>query len=186
MKAILILLCSITLTAAHLQAQSMYFTRNGKVSFFSKTPMENIDAVNNEVFSVIDFQKGEIAFAILIKSFRFERALMEEHFNENYMESTKFPKATFNGKINNTDKINLKQNGTYPVQITGDMTIHGVTKKITAEGKMTIDDNGISALSNFLLKVKDFDIAIPSLVAEKIADTVEVTVDCQYKPKESK
>lgn len=186
MKAILILLFSVTLTATQLHAQSMYFTRNGKVNFFSKTPMENIDAVNNEVFSVIDFQKGEIAFAILIKSFRFERALMEEHFNENYMESTKWPKATFNGKIDNLNQVNLKQNGTYPVQITGDVTIHGVTKKITADGKITISDNGISALSNFSLRVKDFDIAIPSLVAEKIADTIEVTVDCQYKPKEGK
>lgn len=186
MKAIFILLISIFLMGDFLHAQSLYFTRNGKVSFFSKTPMENIDAVNNEVFSVVDFQKGEIAFAILIKSFRFEKALMEEHFNENYLESTKFPKATFNGKINNTNQINLKQNGVYQVQITGNMTIHGITKNITTEGQMTIADDGITAISNFKLKVKDFDIIIPGLVADKIADTIDVTVDCLYKPKESK
>jgi len=161
-------------------AQSLYFTRNGKVNFFSKTSMENIDAVNNEVFSVIDMQKGEIAFAILIKSFRFEKALMEEHFNENYMESTKFPKATFNGKIVDFSKVQLNKDGVYPVEVSGDLTIHGVTKKISTEGRIKVVSGSISSQSNFILRVKDYNISIPSLVADKIAETIEVTVECNY------
>lgn len=163
--------------------QEMYFTRNGKVSFFSKTPMENIDAVNNEVFSVMNLSKGEIAFAILVKSFRFEKALMEEHFNENYMESTKFPKATFNGKIEQAEKLSLNKAGQYPVHVSGDLTIHGVTKKINTEGTITVSDSGLQATSTFNLKVKDFNIEIPSLVADKIAETIEVTINCSYAPK---
>lgn len=164
-------------------AQDLYFTRNGKASFFSKTPMENIDAVNNEVFSVMDLGKGEIAFAILVKSFRFEKALMEEHFNENYMESTKFPKATFNGKIQDAGKLTLNKVGEYPVHVTGDLTIHGVTQKINTEGKITVTASGIAAKSSFTLKVKDFKIDIPNLVADKIAETIEVTIECNYTPK---
>lgn len=165
------------------QAQDIYFTRNGKVSFFSKTPMENIDAVNNEVFSVMDLGKGEIAFAVLIKSFHFEKALMEEHFNENYMESTKFPKATFNGKILEADQLKSKKPGEYKVHVAGDFTIHGVTQKINEEGIVTVTSKGMDVKSTFILKVKDFNIEIPSLVADKIAETIEVNIDCSYTPK---
>lgn len=164
-------------------AQDTFITRNGKISFYSSTPLENIDAVNNEVLSIIDLKKGEMAFAVLVKGFHFERALMEEHFNENYMESTKLPKATFNGKLTNLGSFDLKKDGTYPIQVEGDLTIHGVTKKFTAPGELIVKDGKLSSKSSFKLIPQDFDIAIPSVVRDKIAAAIEVTVECTYQPK---
>lgn len=164
-------------------SQDVFMTRNGKINFFSRTPMENIDGVNNEVLSVIDLKKGEIAFAVLVKGFHFEKALMEEHFNENYMESTKFPKATFNGKLVNAGTIDLKKDGTYPVQVEGDLTIHGITKKTSATGELIVQQGKLSSKSAFKLIIKDFNIAIPSVVSEKIAEVIDVTVECSYQPK---
>jgi polyisoprenoid-binding protein YceI len=164
-------------------SQSIQMTRSGQVSFFSKTPMENIEAVNNEVTSMIDTGKGDIVFAILVKSFHFDRALMEEHFNENYMESNKFPKATFQGKITNASKIDFTKDGIYETTVEGDLTIHGVRQKQSATGTLTIKDSKISAISTFTIKLADYNIEIPSLVAEKISKTVEIKVNCQYLPK---
>src|SRR5690606_30611649 len=99
---------------------------------------ENIDAVNNEATSIMNIKTGEVAFAVLVKSFRFQKALMEEHFNENYMESDKFPKATFSGKVLNMETIDLTKNGSYPIEISGDLTIHGVTQNIKTNGVLTV------------------------------------------------
>lgn len=170
--------------ALAMSAQDSYMTRNGKISFFSSTPLENIDAVNNEVLSVVDLKKGEIAFALLVNSFHFQRALMEEHFNENYMESTKFPKATFSGKFAIPAGIDLKKNASYPVQVEGELTIHGVTKKVAIKGELITSDGKLLSKSAFELDPKDFHITIPSVVAEKIAEVIKVTVDCSYSPKQ--
>lgn len=164
-------------------AQPVYMTRTGQISFYSKTPMENIDAINNEVTSMINPATGEMVFAILIKSFRFERALMEEHFNENYMESDKFPKATFSGKISNLGNIDFTKNGNYPTRVEGELTIHGVKKVITSPGIINISGDKVTATSTFPLHLADFNITIPSLVADKISETVEVKVNCEYQPK---
>lgn len=164
-------------------AQDVFMTRNGKISFFSRTPMENIDAVNNEVLSVVDLKKGELAFAVLIKGFHFERALMEEHFNENYMESTKLPKATFNGVIKDKEAIDIKKDGVYAVRVEGDLTIHGVTRKTEVAGELQVKEGKISSKSSFKLNPKDYNIVIPSVVADKIAEVIDVTVECTYQPK---
>jgi polyisoprenoid-binding protein YceI len=161
-------------------AQTFFISRNGQISFFSKTPMENIDAVNNEVTSMLNAQNGELVYAVLVKSFRFERALMEEHFNENYMESTKFPKATFTGKLVNSAEINFKKDGTYPATVEGELTIHGVSKKVTATGNLEIIGDKVVVSSLFNIKPGDYDIKIPSLVADKIAEIFEVKVNCRY------
>lgn len=173
------------LVSLSLRAQDLQMTRNGKISFFSRTPMENIDATNNEVLSVIDLKKGDLAFAVLVNGFRFEKALMEEHFNENYMESTKYPKATFNGKLERPADFNLTKDGSYPVQAVGDLTIHGVTRKITVPGELIIKGGKLSSKSTFKIAVKDYNISVPGVVAEKIADLIDVTVECQYQPKEN-
>lgn len=165
-------------------SQDLYLTRNGKISFFSKTPLENIDAVNNEVFGVIDIKKGDMAFAVLIKGFKFQKALMEEHFNENYMESDKLPKSTFNGKITNLSSVDFRKDGTYQVTVEGDLTIHGVTRKINTPGKILVKEGRIASSSSFSVKVADYQITVPSLVAGKIAETIDVMVDCLYVPKE--
>jgi polyisoprenoid-binding protein YceI len=164
-------------------SQTIYMTRSGQVSFFSKTPMENIEAVNNEVTSMFNPGTGEIVFAILIKSFRFERALMEEHFNENYMESTKLPKSTFQGKITNAASIDFMKDGTYPVSVEGDLTMHGVKQHVTSNGTAVVAKGKISMNAMFSVKPADYKIEIPSLVEEKIAKTIEVKVNCQYEPK---
>ncbi len=164
-------------------AQSILMTRTGQISFYSKTPMENIDAVNNEVTSMLNTQTAEVAYAVLIKSFRFEKALMEEHFNENYMESTKFPKATFSGKIVNPGEINFSKNGKYAAKVEGEMTIHGVKQPLTSSGIIEVAGDKVTVASTFTLKLADFEIKIPSLVADKISETIEVKVNCLYEPK---
>ena len=164
-------------------SQSVFMTRNGQVSFFSKTLMENIEGTNNEVTSMIDTSKGDIVFAVLVKSFRFEKALMEEHFNENYLESTKFPKATFQGKFTNTQSINFTKDGTYTATVEGDLTMHGVKQRQTATGTITVTNGKISAVSTFTIKLADYKIERPSLVADKISETIEIRVNCQYEPK---
>ena len=160
----------------------IYLTRNGKITFFSQAPLENIEAVNNEVTSMLDTKKGELAFVVLIKSFKFKKAKMEEDFNEDYMESNSFPKANFKGNISDMTKIDFSKDGTYPATVTGDLSIHGITKKVEASGTITITQGVINASSKFSVKVKDYNIKIPSIVENKIAETVDVTVDCKYDP----
>jgi polyisoprenoid-binding protein YceI len=182
MKSLIIitLLGFLTLTG---YSQAVFMTRNGQISFSSKTPIENIEGTNNEVTSMIDTGKGDIVFAVLVKSFHFEKALMEEHFNENYMESTKFPKATFQGKITNASAINFSKDGSYQATVEGDLTMHGIKQKQTATGTITVSKGKISAVSTFTVKLADYKIEIPSVVAEKISETIEIKVNCQYEPK---
>ncbi|MFT3933429.1 MAG: YceI family protein [Chitinophagaceae bacterium] len=164
-------------------AQELFVTRHGQVSFFGKTPLENIEAVNNEASSVLNLQTGEVGFALLVKGFHFERALMEDHFNENYMESDKMPKASFKGKITNASSIVPGKDGSYAVTATGDITVHGITKTITVSGTIVIKNAVPQLLAKFVIMPKDYGIKIPSLVADKIADRMNVSVDCQYEKK---
>ena len=164
-------------------AQDMHQTRTAKIQFFSKTPVENIDAINKEATSFLNTKSGDIVFAVLIKSFRFEKALMEEHFNENYMESTKFPKADFKGKIANLADVDFSKDGTYKAKVSGNLTMHGVTQPATADGIITVKGGKISANSKFKVKLSDYRIERPAVVADKIAETVEITVDAAYEPK---
>lgn len=177
-----------------------YLTRTGKVSFFSSTPIENIEAVNNEAAAVLDIHTGGLAFIIPIKSFRFEKSLMQEHFNENYMESDIYPKAEFRGKIaairfpeKDTiafakENINtvmetllksmLEQDGSYLATVVGKMTIHGVTREVSIPGTLTVKGKDITAHATFIVQPADYKIKIPALVASKIAKEIEVTVNC--------
>jgi autonomous glycyl radical cofactor GrcA len=183
MKRILISVI-ILVSGYYMEAQGLYSTKNGQISFFSKTSMENIDAVNNEVNSLFNSPTGDIVFQVLVKGFHFQRALMEEHFNENYLESDKYPKATFKGKIANYEGINFSKDGTYPVSVQGDLTIHNVTQKVTAPGTITIKGGKPEAVSKFTIRLSDYAIKIPSLVADKIAETMDISVDCKYEPKQ--
>ncbi len=166
--------------SANLLSAERYISKNGHIWFYSKTPLEVIEAHNNQVASVIDPAKNAIAFNVIIKSFKFERALMEEHFNENYMESEKFPKSTFSGQFVGFDPANFKKNGQYNVTIEGNLTIHGVTKKIKQSGTIEVKGNQIIAKSKFNIKPEDYGIAIPALVRDKIAANMQVNVDITY------
>jgi hypothetical protein len=163
-----------------------YMTKNGFIGFYSITPMEEIKADNNQVAGVLDTGTGEMVFQVLIKSFRFERALMEEHFNENYLESEKFPKSILKGKISNLSAVDFSKNGTYDVIVEGDLTIHNVTNKVSIKGTIEVKTGGINANSKFNIVPEDYNISIPGVVREKINKNLEVTVSMNYTPVENK
>ena len=160
-----------------------FFTKNGNISFFSTTSLENIKADNNQVMSVMNPATGEMQFSVLVKSFHFKKALMEEHFNENYLESDKFPKSTFKGTIADISKVNFSKDGTYPVTVSGDLTIHGITKKITTAGDININGGKITGKSVFKVALADYSITVPRVVEANISKTIEITVNCLYDQK---
>lgn len=183
MKRLFVFL-SITILAVQIQAQDKYFTKTGKISFdatTSKSP-ENIDGVNKTAICVLDTKTGNLQFSVLMKGFEFERALMQEHFNENYVESNKFPKSEFKGTITNNASVNYAKDGTYPVKVKGSITIHGVTKEIETDGKIIVKAGKINAVADFSVALADYNIAVPSLVADKLAKTAGIKVDCVLEP----
>src|SRR5471030_1302362 len=117
---------------SQLSAQKIYATRNGKISFEAPSD-DDVKAVNNEVTSRMA-DNGQVTFSLLIKGFRFKLAEMQEHFNDQYLESTKFPRADFKGNIVNLNEVNFSKDGTYKISVKGDLTMHGVTKNITETG----------------------------------------------------
>jgi polyisoprenoid-binding protein YceI len=178
MKNILFILLALGISFSA-QAQK-FMTKNGYIGFYSHTPMEDIKADNNQVASVIDISSGELVFQALIKSFHFERALMEEHFNENYMESEKYPKATFKGKILNQPSVDLSKEGKYEVTVEGDLNIHNVTNKVSVKAILEVAQGAINASSKFNIIPEDYAITIPGVVREKINKSLEVTVLMKY------
>jgi YceI-like domain. len=163
-----------------------FMTKNGYIGFFSHTPMEDIKGDNNQVAAVLDISTGDMVFQVLIKSFHFEKALMEEHFNENYMESDKFPKSTFRGKIINLSSVDFNKPGKYDVTVEGDLNMHDVTNKVTVKGTVEVVQGGVTASSKFNVVPEDYKISIPGVVRDNIAKTLEVTVTMKYAPVESK
>ena len=149
-----------------------YICREGETSFFSETPLENIAALNKTVTSVLNISNNEIAVKIVMTAFKFKNHLMEEHFNENYMESTKYPNGVFKGKIN--EVIDWKKNGTYDVTTKGILNMHGVTKDRTLKGKLTIEGEKITLVSDFDVPLVDHKIEVPTLVVAKIAENISV------------
>ena len=168
-----------------LLAQGKFFSRDGQIFFdaTSNRSLEVIEATNRTASSVIDMATGQMEFAVLIKAFRFERALMEEHFNENYLESDKFPKAVFKGKLADLKAVNLSKDGAYPVKVSGEMTMHGVTKPVNAEGTLTIKGGQVAnGKSSFSLTLADYGVKVPSLVSDKVAKVVKVDINVNYQP----
>lgn len=182
MRTILLsLVATLLLIPALLSAQDRMASRDGEITFYSSTPMEDIEAVNRKVASVYVPSTGAIEFSALIKAFAFEKAMMQEHFNENYMESKTFPKAIFKGKVTAAEGADLSQVGTHAVLVEGDLTIHGVTKHIIVMGTLTTSNDGrIKAESDFDVKPEDFGIKVPGVVRSKIAELVQVKVRLEY------
>lgn len=168
-------------TSVSVFAQSKFIAKNAYISFYSSTPMEDILGESNEVVTILNAETGEIAFQALMTTFHFKRALMEEHFNENYVESTKFPKTKFNGKIENFNKSMLTS-PVAEVKITGLLSIHGVEKTITVTGKIGLESGKLVASSKFKVVPEDYGITIPSLVRDKIGKEMDVTVKANYLP----
>ena len=178
MKSIItVLCCFLFITISN--SQERFLTKNGAINFYSKAPMEDITADNNQVLSIVDAGKGKMAISILMKSFLFEKALMQEHFNENYVESDKYPKATFKGDILDFYSVNET---TSKKQVKGVLTIHGVSKEITIEANMTKKDDFFLVEGDFMVNLEDFKVKIPAIVAKKIAKEIKVTFEFNHKP----
>jgi polyisoprenoid-binding protein YceI len=178
MKKILILAF---LSIAMQSKGQLYMTNSGEVSFFSKTPMEDIDAINKSVSSIINTATNEVAVQMRITNFVFPNKLMQEHFNENYLESEKFPSATFKGKIK--ESVNLTVPGTYAIEALGSATIHGVTRPIELNGTIVSTGNNLTLSCQFEIKLVDYQIKIPKIVFAKIAEVIKVSSKLNYTKK---
>lgn len=179
MKHWLLFICA-WLCASATAAQDVYTCKNARLSFFSSSPLEDIEAKTDKGAAAINLKTKDIFFKVPISSFQFKKKLMQEHFNENYLESDKYPFAEFKGKINESTEFN--KDGTYPVTVTGTLNIHGVEKTYTAKGSMVTKGNTITVISNFNVRVADHGIKIPSLVIQNVAEVVAVTVNAIYTP----
>ncbi|MCC3151803.1 YceI family protein [Hymenobacter sp. BT770] len=182
MKRSLLLLFLLLTALGHAQAQNKYMTKNGRVSFFSSSPLEDIEAKNQQVAAVLDFNTSQLAFAVPIKGFVFKRSLMQEHFNENFMESDKYPKATFSGRFLGFDATTLATAGPHNVQVEGDLMIHGVTHHIQVPASVELRGSQLVAFSMFPVAPADYNIKIPALVRDHIAKVVSVRVDLTCDP----
>jgi len=177
-----ILATALALISVQGQGQGKYLGNEGTVTFFSKAPLEDIEAIHEEVSGVIDAETGDVAFIVKMTGFQFEKKLMQEHFNENYVESELFPKATFQGEILNNKDIDYTQKGTYPVTVEGELTIHGVGQDIKVQGEIEVRGKGITARTTFIVKPADHDIQIPKVVRNNIAKEVEVKLTLEANP----
>jgi hypothetical protein len=177
---------------------SIYTAKSGatQISFFSEAPLENIEAVNKGAIIVLKTSSNEIQVRVTMQNFKFKNSLMEEHFNENYMETEKkvtdekgtttFPNryAEFKGKIN--EPIDYTKEGENKVTVTGKMTMHGVTKDVTIDGTLNKKGTELMLNSKFKVKVTDYNIKVPSMYVKNIAEVVDVTINSTLEPLQKK
>ncbi len=181
-----------------IQAQ-IYKAKDGStlISFFSAAPLENIEATNKGAIIVFNSTTNDIQVRVSIQNFKFKNSLMEEHFNENYMETDKkgpndasgaptYPNrnAVFKGKIN--EKIDYSKDGEYKVTVPGKMELHGVTRDVTMEGTLKKTGNDMTIASKFQVRVADYNIKVPSMYVKNIAEVVDVNVNSTLEPFQKK
>jgi hypothetical protein len=152
-----------------------YKTSTGAISFNSHATMEDISAKNNQVTGLLESSTGELAYIVLIKSFEFSNALMQGHFNDNYMQSDTYPKSTFSGKITNNSDIDYGKNGETNITVSGKLTIHGVAKDVTATGTISVSGTNVTLKSSFKVKLEDYGIKNDRI--KNIANEIEVNVN---------
>lgn len=168
-------------TSTH--AQAKYMTRNGLIRFEAEGPIkDDIKAVNNQAGCILDASTGDILFKIPIKSFVFKKALMQEHFNENYLESHKFPTAELKGKIEVFNAAMLQKSGMQQVMVSGKMTLHGVTRDIRERGTLEVKDGKLLLRSDFGVALADYGINIPKMVEDKLAKVAQVNLSMDLAP----
>ena len=173
-------LIAVTLLTTTLSAQDKFYTKTGKISFYSKAIIENIEAHNRSVTCVMDTKTGTVQFSVPIKGFEFEKALMQEHFNENYLESDKYPRAEFKGQVVNNGDIDYSKDGVYNAKVKGKLTIHGQTNDVETDGKVTKEGNKLTITSEFNVRLPDYKIKNEKL--QNISNTIQVTVNCSLDP----
>ncbi|HWB24308.1 MAG TPA: YceI family protein [Chitinophagaceae bacterium] len=176
-----VLIAALLFVMMNTVSAQLYFTTTGFVGFYSKTPLEDIKAENNQVFAVIDVNKKSLAFSMLLNGFVFTKELMQEHFNENYVESDKYPKATFTGSY--TDDIDLSKGSEVTIHVSGTVTLHGVSKPFATTATLALANDVLTGKASFQLLPGDFNITIPSLVRNKIADKMDVHITVNCKPR---
>jgi polyisoprenoid-binding protein YceI len=178
----LLSLLAILIAAVPASAQERYFTRDAIVKFdaTAKSSPEDIKATSNAGTCVLDKSNGNVEMAVLIKGFLFEKALMQEHFNENYMESSKFPKATFKGKIDNIAGVDFSKDGTYNTTASGKLTMHGVEQSVSAPIIFTVKNGVANAYVRFNATLADYGIKIPSLVSDKLAKQAVIEISATF------
>ncbi|WP_111684448.1 YceI family protein [Winogradskyella tangerina] len=163
-------------------APEEYITRQGTVTFFSYTNVENIQATNNQVLSLFKPNDSAIAVSILMRAFVFEKSLMQEHFNESYIESDLYPKATFEGSIIDFDP---SFEGEQTRIVKGDFTLKDVTMEREIKVKITKSETGYTIEGDFNVSIKDHNIKVPGLLSPNIAETINVSFNFQYEPYEN-
>ena len=175
-------ICIILLTLLNITKpdQELYTCKNAHITLFSKALIEDIKATTSAGVSVYNAETGELNFSVLISTLHFEKAFMQQHFNSDYMESDKYPRAIFKGKIQ--EHIDITKEGTYTVNATGELTVHGVTQKRTIQGSVTVKNGIISMASEFMVKCADHHIDIPQILFYHIAESIKITVSATYNP----
>ena len=183
MKFVALFIGFLLLVSATCIAQNKYYTKTGEIKFEASVPsFEEVKAENITTTAILNIETGEIAALSLIKGFLFKVALMEEHFNESYAESDKFPKATFSGEIQDyKPELLTKDSNTF--SIIGKLTFHGKTVDIKTEAIISMKKDSIKFTSAFTVKPEEFDIQLPKVVRYKVAETVDVKIDFKLTPK---
>jgi hypothetical protein len=183
MKNFVLLACMFLVNTGILSAQK-YYTKSGTIGFdaTSASSPEKVEGMNRSATCVVDTKSGVMQFAVLMKGFAFERALMEEHFNENYVESHKFPKAEFKGKIKDNEQVDYAKDGIYTIKVKGDLIMHGETNEVETTGKLIIRGGKINTTAEFNILLSDYKISIPGLVADKVSKSARISVSCTLEP----
>jgi hypothetical protein len=165
-------------------ADKIFMTRTGTISFFSSTPVEDIEAVNKSVTCILKAPGGELAFKLFMKSFSFERAAMQDHFNKDYVHSDEFPNATFEGKIRGMENIDVSADGVHEVEVEGALTIHGITRPVTAKGTLGIKKGQLVLYSKFSVLLSDYNVKVPTNFVKNINKEISITVNASLEPYE--
>lgn len=182
MKTLVFISLLIAVVTFNSYSQDKFITKTGHVWFHSKTDFKEIEAHNRQATSILDVKTGEVVVSVFIRDFKFDNQLVEEHFNENYIESHKYPKAKFKGKITNIASVDLTKDGTYTCNVEGEMDMHGKIKQIKEKGTAVVKGGKIKATANFKITADEFAIAIPEIVKDKIAKFIDVYIEFEYTP----
>jgi polyisoprenoid-binding protein YceI len=162
-----------------------YATATGQTTFFSTAPIEDIEALNSKVAAIFELASGQLAFSMLMRDFQFKNTLMQEHFNENYAESEKYPRARFTGKLVTVPDEAQLRSGPQPVYVQGPLTIHGVKRKVRVPGTLQLRGNELVVTSKFNVAPADYKIKIPALVRNNIAKSIDISVILTCQPNQT-
>lgn len=174
----------VLITSAFAPADIKLVSKKGHISFFSHTPVEDITANNYKVVSTLNTSSGEVVFSVPMQSFEFEKAKMQQHYNSpKFLDTKTFPKAKFKGNISNLSDIDFSKDGTYNVNVSGELTIHGITKPVSEKGTIKVKGNKVFVDTKMNITLADYEIAFESgKPSTNIAKTIDVTVKAEFDP----